>query len=210
MKFIKKKNLLDGEELLYVPKLHWMFLLKPILQSIPVFIILFLLWIFSYPIAGSLGFIGKTLTKILINEIFKYVFIISVLAVLIIFFCRLFQYINTEFGVTNKRLLIKKGVFKVFAADIPTDRIESIYCTQKFWERIFRCGTIYISGVGGMVPTFFMISRPYALRRKIVEIIEKNKTIKVVYGRVPKAPKLEKNIEEEPIYLFGSFVRVIS
>jgi len=125
--------------------------------------------------------------------------------------CRIFQYLTTEFGVTNKRLLIKKGVFKVFVSDIPTDRIESIYCHQNFWERIFRCGTIFISGVGGMVPTFFMISRPYALRRKIVEVMEKNKTITVVHGNLPRAPQVEKpKVKEDPLYLFGTFVRVVS
>jgi len=211
MKFIKRKNLLDGEELLYVPKLHWLFLLRPSLKFIPVFLVLFLLWIFSTSIINSLGFLAITFITPFINDIFKYIFYFLILIVVILLCCRIFQYINTEFGVTNKRLLIKKGVFKVFISDIPTDRIESIYCIQGFWERIFHCGTIFISGVGGMLPTFFMVYRPYALRRKIVEIIEKNKTITVVHGNLlPKAPQIEKpKGKEDPLYLFGTFVRVV-
>jgi len=211
MKFIKRKNLLDGEELLYIPRLHWLFLLKPVLKSLPFFIVLFLLWIFSAPITSSRELPGFKFDIPLINNVFKYIFYVSILAVVIMLVCRIFQYLTTEFGVTSKRLLIKKGVFKVFVSDIPTDRIESIYCFQNFWERIFHCGTIFISGVGGMVPTFFMISRPYALRRKIVEVMERNKAITVVHGNLPRAPQVENpKVKEYPLYLFGTFVRVVS
>ena len=211
MKFIKRKNLLDGEKLLYVPKLHWLFFLRPILKSIPAFLVIFLLWIFSTSIINSLGFLEISFITPYINDIFKYILYLLILIVVILLICRVVQYVNIEFGVTNKRLLIKKGVFKVFISDIPVDRIESIYCIQGFWERIFHCGTIFISGIGGMMPTFFMIHRPYALRRKIVEIVEKNKTITVVHGNLlPKAPQVEKpKVEEDPLYLFGNFVRVI-
>jgi hypothetical protein len=56
-----------------------------------------------------------------------------------------------------------------------------------------------------------MVSRPYALRRKIAEIIEKNKAITVIHGEFPKAkPAPEpKQIEEEPIYRYGTFIRVL-
>jgi len=124
-----------------------------------------------------------------------------------------FQYLSIEYGVTNKRLIMKKGVIRLFVAEIPTDRIESIYCYQGLLGRIFRYGTLSISGIGGTLPVFKMVHRPYALRRKIVDIIEKNKTITVVHGALPKAappiPKPEPVAQEEPIYRYGTFVRVL-
>jgi uncharacterized membrane protein YdbT with pleckstrin-like domain len=131
--------------------------------------------------------------------------------VLIVFLCRLFQFLCTEYGVTNKRLMIKKGVIRLQTAEIPTDRIESIYCKQGLLGRIFCYGTVCISGVGGMNPLFFMVCKPYSLRLKIVEFVEKNKLINVVHGSLPRlAPvKQPKPPKEEPPYLFGTFVRVL-
>ena len=62
------------------------------------------------------------------------------------------------------------------------------------------------------MPVFYMVCRPYTVRRKIVEIIEKNKTITVTHGEIPKPQAEEKPkpvTKEEPIYRYGTFVRVI-
>ena len=110
-------------------------------------------------------------------------------------------------------IIMKKGVIRLLVAEIPTDRIESIYCYQGLLGRLFRYGTLSISGVGGMMPVFKMVHRPYALRRKIVDIIEKNKAITVVHGEMPKAKpvvKPEPVEQEEPIHRYGTFVRVLS
>ena len=206
MKFIRKKNFHEGEELLYIPVMHWMFTVKCMVLSIPFFILLLVLW----SINNSSGLCGIDI--ILARTIIKSVFFATLIVNLLIFICRLFQYVNYEYGITNKRLMIKKGVISLFTAEIPTDRIESIYCIQGLLGRLFRYGTIYISGIGGRMPVFFMVCRPYAVRRKIVEIVEKNKAVTVVHGVLPKAQpvtKPEPTVEEEPMYRYGTFVRVI-
>jgi membrane protein YdbS with pleckstrin-like domain len=140
----------------------------------------------------------------------RQVFLAGLLFFLVVFVCRILQYINTEYGVTSKRLLIKKGVLRLTTAEIPTDRIESIYCTQGILGRIFHYGTMGIAGIGGNMPVFFMVARPYGLRRKIVEIIERNKTITVVHGDLPRVkPAAKQAEEEEPLYRYGTFVRVL-
>ncbi|MDR2597519.1 MAG: PH domain-containing protein [Treponema sp.] len=211
MKFIKSKNLVEGEELLYVPVLHWIYLFRPILKIVFIYLVLFLLWFLANPTGILLNYMPGTVSGNYIGNIYKYMILIALIIALPVFICRIFQYVNTEFGVTNKRLIIKKGVLKIVVAEIPTDRIESIYSIQNFWDRIFGCGKIYISGIGGKVPVFFSVCHPFALRRKIVEIIEKNKTITVVHGDLPKPPPVEKPApKEDPLYLFGTFVRVVS
>jgi uncharacterized membrane protein YdbT with pleckstrin-like domain len=209
MKFIKKKNLMEGEEILYIPLLHWFYTVKPLILSLPFFLILFLLWITADPVVYS-----STLTDIQIaqtyHDLIRYIFIVGVLVDLVIFVCRIFQYLCTEYGVTNKRLILKKGVFRITVAEIPTDRIESIYCIQGILGRMFHYGTVYVSGVGGKMPSFFMAAHPYALRRKIVNIIEKNKTITVVHGDMARVkPPVKPVVEQEPIYRYGTFVRVL-
>lgn len=210
MKFIKKKNLQEGEELLYIPRLHWMFTIKHILQSLPFFLILLCLGIAADSIAAFLGLAMDPTIPLIIRGAVKYVFLFSLVLVVLDFVWRIFQYLCTEYGVTNRRLIIKKGVIRLAVAEIPTDRIESIYCFQTLFGRIFHYGTVYISGIGGKQPMFYMVSKPYALRRKITKIMEKNKAITVVHGELPgrKVPVV-KEPEEEPIYRYGSFVRVM-
>ena len=211
MKFIKKKNMQEGEELLYVPQLHWMFTVRHMVLSIPFFLILLILWVTAGSSADSLALLGLA-NVIILKTIIKRVFLTTVLIILVIFVWRIFQYLSVEYGVTNKRLIMKKGVIRLFIAEIPTDRIESIYCYQGLLGRLFRYGTLSISGIGGKMPVFKMVHRPYALRRKIVDIIEKNKAITVVHGDLPKtkpAIKPEPVIEEEPLYRYGTFVRVL-
>jgi membrane protein YdbS with pleckstrin-like domain len=215
MRFIKKKNLMEGEDLLYVPQLHWFYTVKNLVQSLPFFLILTILWRVADSIEGlSDWLIGGIELSLMVILAVRYVFIAGILLVLVIFVCRIFLYLSTEYGVTNKRLIIKKGIIRVVVAEIPIDRIESIYCIQGIFGRLFHYGMICVSGIGGMMPVFSMVSRPYALRRKIVDIIEKNKAITVVYGDMSRLkpqvkPKPEPEMEPEPISRYGIFVRVL-
>jgi membrane protein YdbS with pleckstrin-like domain len=210
MKFIKKKNLQENEEILYVPALHWFFTVKYMVLSLPLFVILLIVWSYAEDYAASGWFYGVETVEDF-QYILKYAFLAAVLFVLLVFICRIFMYICVEYGVTNKRLLIKKGVIRIVAAEIPIDRIESICCTQGLLGMILNYGTLRISGIGGSMPAFRMIGRPYTIRRKIAGIIEKNKAITVLHGDFPKEkPAIKpKPVEEEPIYRYGTFVRVI-
>ena len=209
MKFLKKRNLQENEELLYVPGLHWFYTIKYMILSLPLFVILLILWSYAEDYAASGWFPGVETVEDF-QYVLKYAFLAAVLFVLLVFICRIFMYICVEYGVTNKRLLIKKGVIRIVAAEIPIDRIESICCTQGLLGMIFNYGTLRISGIGGSMPAFFMVGRPYALRRKIVRIIEKNKAITVIHGDLPKPiPPKPEPVEEEPIYRYGTFVRVL-
>jgi membrane protein YdbS with pleckstrin-like domain len=210
MRFIKKKNLREGEEVLYTPQLHWIFVVKPLLYSLPFFALLLVLWFMGDSLAAVSDEMGYDLW-VPVQVLVRQVFLAGLLVFLVVFICRILQYINTEYGVTSKRLLIKKGVLRLTTAEIPTDRIESIYCTQGILGRIFHYGTMGIAGIGGTMPVFYMVARPYGLRRKIVDIIERNKTITVVHGDLPWAKPTVKKVveEEEPLYRYGTFVRVL-
>jgi uncharacterized membrane protein YdbT with pleckstrin-like domain len=142
----------------------------------------------------------------------KHVFFAAAVLVLLVFVWRIFQYLSVEYGVTNKRLIIKKGIIRVVITEVPFDRIESVHCLRGIMGRVFNYGTICVSCVGGMKPVFYMVSRPYALRLKIADIIEKNKAVTVVHGRLPRGrplPVEEPVQREEPLYRYGTFVRVL-
>jgi len=187
-----------------------MYTVKHVVPFLPFLLVLLILWrSLAGQVAGLTGPLDFVSAVVVRNVLLS-----VVVLVLAIFVFRIVAYLNTEYGVTNKRLIMKKeAAFRLTVAEIPTDRIESIYCYQGLFGHIFRYGTIGISGVGGsMMPVFEMVRRPYALRRKIVDIIEKNKTITVVHGDLPRPhpqPVVEPQREEEPIYRYGTFVRVL-
>ena len=205
MKFIKKKNLLDREELLYVPNLHWMYIIKHTVQFMLLIPALLILWSAALSFTG--GFILGQF-RVFVGYVIWTLIILSVL----ILVWRILLYFAAEYGVTNKRLLMKKGIIRLVAAEIPMDRIESIYCVQGLLGRLFNYGTIFISGIGGTMPVFYMVSNPFAVRRKIAGIIEKNKAFTVIHGDLPKpkpAAKPEPEAEVEPPYRYGTFVKVL-
>jgi membrane protein YdbS with pleckstrin-like domain len=206
---------MEGEDLLYVPQLHWFYAVKNLVQSLPFFLILYIFWRAADSINDlSDWLIGGIELPLMIKLTIRFVFVVGVLLSLVIFVWRILLYLSIEYGVTNKRLIIKKGIIRVVVTEIPTDRIESIYCIQGIFGRIFHYGTICVSGIGGMMPVFSTVCRPYALRRKIVDIIEKNKAITVVYGDMPKVksqskPEQKSKVAPETITRYGIFVRVL-
>jgi uncharacterized membrane protein YdbT with pleckstrin-like domain len=207
MKFLKKRNLQENEELMYVPGPHWFYTVKYMILSLPLFVILLILWNYAEDYAASGWFPGIETAEDF-QFVLRYAFLAAVLLVLVVFICRIIMFICVEYGVTNKRLIFKRGVLRRVAAEIPIDKIESICCIQGLLGMIFNYGTIRVSGIGGSMSAFRMVGHPYALRRKIARIIEKNRAITVIHGELPKVipPEL---IEEEPIYRYGTFVKVI-
>jgi len=207
MKFLKKRNLQENEELMHVPSLHWFYTVKYMILSLPIFVILLVLWSLAEDYAASGWFPGVETAEDF-QYIIKYAFLAAVLLVLVVFICRICMFICVEYGVTNKRLMIKRGVLRVVATEIPIDKIESISCIQGLLGMLFNYGTLCVSGIGGNMPAFRMVGRPYALRRKIAKIIEKNKAITVFHGEIPKVKPPEPP-KEEPIYRYGTFVKVL-
>jgi uncharacterized membrane protein YdbT with pleckstrin-like domain len=207
MKFIKKRNLQENEELMHIPCLHWFYTVKYMILSLPIFVILLILWNYAEDYAASGWFPGIETTDDF-QYVLRYAFLAAVLLVLVVFICRIIMYICVEYGVTNKRLMIRRGALRRVTVEIPIDKIESISCIQGLLGMIFNYGTIRVTGIGGNIPAFRMVGRPYALRRKITKIIEKNRSITVVHGEFPP-PKPPEPPKEEPLYRYGTFVRVI-
>lgn len=54
------------------------------------------------------------------------------------------RYLKTEFVVTDKRLLVKKGIISVTADETTLDKVQNISLRQTILGRIFGYGTILI------------------------------------------------------------------
>jgi len=258
MKFIKKKNLQEGEFVELSPEAHWAKIAGPLVMFglvfmcflieiffnasflIPDFIILtvlavltlaflleilenikigssitnklLIILIFICPFLLYLHLSGVSVnTQLIFKEIInntKYILLTLPILSGINLVLRLVEYVNEEYCITNKRIIIKKGVFSESITDIPIQKLESISVIQGFMGSLFKYGTIRILGLGGSSPCLITIEKPNAVRRKIATIMEKNKAIAVVQEPYPQpVVKVSKPDEEMPdIFKYGQVV----
>ena len=61
------------------------------------------------------------------------------------------QIFSTEIIATNKRIILKKGLFRRNIKEFPLLKIERVNVKQGITERIFDIGSISIEGTGGGV-----------------------------------------------------------
>jgi uncharacterized membrane protein YdbT with pleckstrin-like domain len=77
------------------------------------------------------------------------------------------KYISSEFGVTDRRVIIKTGFFSTQSLEIQLSKIESIMVFQNLSEKIINCGTIVLSGTGGTKDAFQRIAYPFEFKKMI-------------------------------------------
>jgi uncharacterized membrane protein YdbT with pleckstrin-like domain len=138
---------MNGENLLYSAKLHWVIFLWPIIWFVVA--ILFFCGGRDFAIAGA---------------IFILIAIITGLVSLI-------NYSTSEFGITNKRVIVKVGLIRRISIEVLLNKIEGIQVNQGILGRILNYGSITVSGTGGTKDPFHKISDPLEFRRKTQEQI---------------------------------------
>lgn len=79
---------------------------------------------------------------------------------------------NTEIAVTNKRVLIKVGIFKTNSIETVLSKIEGIHVEQSLFGKLFNFGTITVKGTGGTNNNFKGIDKPMEFRRAVNQQIE--------------------------------------
>jgi uncharacterized membrane protein YdbT with pleckstrin-like domain len=144
-------NLMAGEQVVYRTKLHWVIFLWPIICAVIAFILFF---------AGgdSNNYNGWLFLWVaIIWGIFSFV-----------------SFKTSEFGVTNKRVLIKVGFIRRNSLEILLAKVEGIQVNQGILGRILNYGTIIVKGTGGTSNPFHKIVNPLEFRKKVQEQIEKN------------------------------------
>ena len=74
---------------------------------------------------------------------------------------------SSEFAVTNRRLIIKVGIFDRKTMDLNLSKVESIDVEQGVWGRMFGYGTLNVIGTGGSRESFAHIADPLGFRRAV-------------------------------------------
>ena len=76
----------------------------------------------------------------------------------------------SEFGITNKRLIIKTGILSRRTLELNLSKIESVNVNQSILGRILGYGSIGVIGTGGTKEYFISIKNPLEFRRKFQEL----------------------------------------
>lgn len=76
----------------------------------------------------------------------------------------------TEQGVTNKRVVVKKGIISRKTDEMKLTSIETVEINQGVWGRLFGFGTIKVTGRGISDVVYKGIHDPMAVKRQIESI----------------------------------------
>jgi uncharacterized membrane protein YdbT with pleckstrin-like domain len=136
------QNLLSGEKIIYRTTLHWIVFIWPV-----IFILLAIMF------AGSSGAAGGVL------------FVVAMVAGMSSYI----TYSSSEFGVTNKRVLVKVGFIQRHSLETLLPKVEGISVDQGILGRMLGYGTIVITGTGGTKEPFHKINGPFEFRKQVQE-----------------------------------------
>ena len=93
-----------------------------------------------------------------------------VLIGIFIFIAKYVEKWTTERALTNRRLIIKRGLIKRNAEEISCNRIEEVNLSQTLIQRILGSGNILVKGVGSGEILLHNIDDPLAVQKKINEL----------------------------------------
>jgi uncharacterized membrane protein YdbT with pleckstrin-like domain len=153
-----ENNLISGESVTYRARLHWIVLVKPAFISLLLILVAALLFYMRSREPDELAMLVWIGGGLLIA---------SVIPIGIAEMKRR----AAEFGVTNKRVILKIGAVTSKTAEMFLNKIESVSVEQTLVGRIAGYGSITIRGTGGSLEPFHLISGPLEFRKQIQEQI---------------------------------------
>ena len=88
-------------------------------------------------------------------------------------FIALYEFLRLRFieqGVTNKRVVLKKGIISRKTDEMKLTSIETVEIDQGVWARIFGFGTVKVTGRGISDVVYKGIDDPMAVKRQIESV----------------------------------------
>jgi len=144
-------TLLAGEHVIYRTRLHWLLFTVPVLFT--ACILAPIAWYLANPTWSNYAWIPVALGAVIL----------------------LATYIkrqSSDFAVTNKRVMMKVGVFNTRSIELVLNKVEAIAVNQSLMGRIFGYGDIVVTGSGGTKESFSHIQGPLAFRRAVQSVTD--------------------------------------
>ena len=142
-------NLMPGEKILYTTNLHW------IVYGWTFF------WIFLAVFFGIKGAENAPIAAIF----FLLAAITGISAII--------NQATSEFGLTDKRVIMKTGFIRRNSIEVLLSKTEGIQVNQGILGRMFGYGSLIISGTGGMKDPFHKIKSPLEFRTNVLSQVDK-------------------------------------
>lgn len=154
-----EKNLVPGETLAYTTGCHWVVMFWPLMGGAVLGVVGFAFFAGGWMatrnggryegamVWGGLAFLGA----------------VALVAGGII------RRLATEVAVSNRRVLIKTGLFSRRSVEVLLPKVESIGVDESLFGRMLGYGTVIVRGTGGTFETFDRIAHPNELRRQVQE-----------------------------------------
>lgn len=177
------ETLMPQEVVIYRSKPHWIVFIWPIVVAFITIVLLF--WTPDAALFKQLSDfeqmagIDPTLVANT-NRLLYWIGIIGVIGTLVTTVAACINYFTSEFGITNKRVLMKEGFINRTSLEIYLPKIESVKVEQNILARGLEYGSIIICGVGGSKDIFKNIPYPLEFRRRIQAQVEIAQTVPAV------------------------------
>jgi uncharacterized membrane protein YdbT with pleckstrin-like domain len=150
-----------GETLLARSRPHWIILLAPSAELIVALVVAIATFV-VFP-HGQLALVGYGIAAILgIGSLLHLI-------------ARALTRSTTEYGVTNFRVVQKRGIVSLHTIEMNLDKVESVDVDQTLLGRMFGFGTVAIHGVGSRWDPIVGIEDPLDFRSAITTHIGASK-----------------------------------
>jgi hypothetical protein len=119
------------------------------------------------------GQISPTATQPIFSTAWLLLIFIGLLPPLVFFFVILVAYQNSQFTLTNKRLIYRTGFIARVAGELPLENVEAMFLLEPLLGRLLGYGTVTVSSVGGLRLPLEYLGKPHvfhaALQRAVSE-----------------------------------------
>jgi uncharacterized membrane protein YdbT with pleckstrin-like domain len=157
------RNLNPGETVIYETRLHWIVMLRSLVQAC-----------IAVLLAIGLLYYAFTRTGIPDDQLHLMEGAAAVLVILaiILLIAGATRRNATEMAVTNHRVIIKVGLFGRRTIEMLLSKIESIEVQETGLGRMLGYGSIVVIGTGGTPEPFHQVAHPLQFRSMVQQQIE--------------------------------------
>lgn len=162
MRYIQS-NLLHDEKIVYETRPHWIIFAMPLILAVFAIVMYFYLKT-SLSAFSQFNIFGMPLYEATAWLIFIIAIWMGVKAYI--------MYQFSEYGITDKRIVMKTGWIQRRSIEIFLEKVEAIYVDQTVFGRVFAYGTIIIVGTGGSKDPFLYVPNPLEFRNRAQQQID--------------------------------------
>jgi len=88
---------------------------------------------------------------------------------------------TTQFAVTDRRVVLKRGWLNVHTQELATETVEGVQLVQSIWGKLFGYGRLVVTGTGDAQIVFPPMSHPIAFRRSIEATRHDNSEVHIAH-----------------------------